>query len=757
MDFWVVIAGAGAGCLAKYWKKVAKRSDRSSHLSSEDPNFENCESPRSSFRGQATRDRLGKDVSLERSVSDANSTDGLSVVDLAFNIGLDDEEIQQLRTHNDGDVPFGSNLRGTLIANGKYHDMETSSILNVAGNKASLRTKHKRRRTSRPISSLESCLGAQLYKEHAGIEERFVTSASSPSRATGSFHVCDRNQIINGVNDDGSSCVFIGSEENKRPREAGRVKDENILFGVPPLPKIRSSNGSRKTRFNGNNERSQHDATFLFSLGISFGILSTTLAHKREMEKLKELLKKNENLVQDLQEELDMKDSMTVKELHSENYGSQDTCDHSFCDKELNGFSPEKLMDNSPCVDLKKTYDEKEEENSESMSKIEAELEAELERLGLNMNESNLDRRLSELVEVDADFVADFAQGELRADMVDGEDFDLPKSNVDVSNPVVVPANYAVSAHELSLRLHEVIQSRLEDRVEELELALQNSQRKLRVMELKHAGSSQKYFPSSEQASSFAKGIMLTYDDCDPVAESTVANLSSEAQGEYNEAFEDDSIKIDESEEHSLPSNYDAANKGGSHILDWQVFGEDQHGGAKEAFEDSVKIDESEEHSLPGNYDDARGSHILDWHMFGEDQHGGANEVFEDSVKIEESEEHSLPSNYDAANNGGSHILDWHMFGEDQHGGANGSISQSPVNGGRLSMELSSSEVFMLERQSSSVKGLDDVSGDEDCDCDSEMERQLIRQIVERTKKGSPVLQNARRILYSMEDDYDEH
>ena len=118
------------------------------------------------------------------------------------------------------------------------------------------------------------------------------------------------------------------------------------------------------------------------------------------MEKLRELLKQNENLVQDLQEELDMKDSMTVKELHSDNYGSQDTCDHSFCDKELNGFSPEKHMDNSPIIDCKKSYDQEEEENSESMIKIEAELEAELERLGLNMNESSLNRRLSELVEV---------------------------------------------------------------------------------------------------------------------------------------------------------------------------------------------------------------------------------------------------------------------------------------------------------------------------------------------------------------------
>lgn len=118
------------------------------------------------------------------------------------------------------------------------------------------------------------------------------------------------------------------------------------------------------------------------------------------MGKLRELLKQTENLVQDLQEELQMKDSMTVKELHSEHYGSQDTCDHSFCDKELTRFSPEKHMDNSPIIDCKKSYDQREEESSESMSKIEAELEAELERLGLNMNESSPGRTLSEPVEV---------------------------------------------------------------------------------------------------------------------------------------------------------------------------------------------------------------------------------------------------------------------------------------------------------------------------------------------------------------------
>ena len=41
---------------------------------------------------------------------------------------------------------------------------------------------------------------------------------------------------------------------------------------------------------------------------------------------MNDLLKQTENLVQDLQDELEMKDSLTVKELAIEDYGSQDTC-----------------------------------------------------------------------------------------------------------------------------------------------------------------------------------------------------------------------------------------------------------------------------------------------------------------------------------------------------------------------------------------------------------------------------------------------
>ncbi|XP_004508675.1 uncharacterized protein [Cicer arietinum] len=244
----------------------------------------------------------------------------------------------------------------------------------------------------------------------------------------------------------------------------------------------------------GDHQSTQHDTTFLFSLGISFGIITSILANRREMGKLRELLKQTENLVQDLQVELEMKDSMTVKELCSENYGLQDTCAHSFCDnKELNVLPPENHTENCPIIGCKDSY---EEENSESMRKIEAELEVELERLGLNMNESSPERTLPELLELGPDFVADFSRDELQADTINRKDFIRPKLNVDASETMISPRNYVVSSHELSLRLHEVIQYRLEERVHELEVALQNSHKKLHLMESEEESCSQKYSPS---------------------------------------------------------------------------------------------------------------------------------------------------------------------------------------------------------------------------------------------------------------------
>ena len=90
----------------------------------------------------------------------------------------------------------------------------------------------------------------------------------------------------------------------------------------------------------------------------------------------------------------------------------------------------------------------------------------------------------------DLDFIADFAEGELRSDMVNGQVLVQSVSNEDRSGTSTTHSgNYAISPRELSLLLHEVIKLRLEERVQELETALQNSQRKVKLMESGHKSS----------------------------------------------------------------------------------------------------------------------------------------------------------------------------------------------------------------------------------------------------------------------------
>ncbi|GAU12722.1 hypothetical protein TSUD_122140 [Trifolium subterraneum] len=626
---------------------------------------------------------MGKDVCLDRrgldwNSSDVSSLDGSLTEDVTSDRGFNCEKLRQFRSYNESDllsisnlaVPLSSydvnfkdgedgNERNTdIFGNQGFflpdYSSKVATIHNPFGHKTFLSTKRFPEHVKRPLNSLESCFMAQLYKEHAKMEEYVFSPLSSQSTATRSFHVSNGSRILNRESDTLISALTGSNKLHK----AGQEKDKNVVRGVPSLLKTGSLNDTKKMKpdvVNGRSRRSSfsddvfsgklagYDPMFLFSLGISLGIITCIMANKKEINKLKELLKQNENLVEDLQDELDMKDSMTVKELHNENYGSQDTCDHSFSGKELHEFSPEKHIDSSPRIDSKESFDKKEEQSSESMSKIEAELEAELERLGLDMNVSNLDRKLSELVEIDPEFVADFAQGELRADTVSGTD-------ANVTTPL--PANYAVSPHELSLRLHEVIKNQLEERVKELEIALENSQRKVRFLESEHD-------VSFKKASSPNKGnISMTQDeDCDTMSQPLILNLSGEALDAYNEAYEE-LIKINDSEDNSPPTN----------------------------IHDS---DDNKESLL---------SH--DWNAT----------VFEHS-----------------------------------------SATYSVVDEGSLSREPYFSKETMLEEESSSDLN---VSGDESCDCDNdEVERQLIRQIVERTKKGSPLFQNAKKILYSMGED----
>ena len=119
---------------------------------------------------------------------------------------------------------------------------------------------------------------------------------------------------------------------------------------------------------------------------MTVGIMSHVAANKREVDYLNDLLKQNENLVQDLNDELVSEGSSFQRTTEKpSNSASSEVSTKKESDKSIKFYGREP--------------DDGKAAESEAMSKIEAELEAELERLELNMKSSSLERML-DLIEV---------------------------------------------------------------------------------------------------------------------------------------------------------------------------------------------------------------------------------------------------------------------------------------------------------------------------------------------------------------------
>ncbi|XP_062116711.1 uncharacterized protein LOC133830691 [Humulus lupulus] len=693
MDFWLVAAAAGAGYLAKYWQNIPKDRDKLLQLSNGDSDYKKPESPGGPFRSLKHRSKrpgnAAKDSTFDNILPDITSLDDAST-------SGNSEKLGSLTSCQDLDVLSVLNLQAGKLGNEnlKEHEGGGNRLIGdvsdncydvslspkpsaeemdcIIKNRSSIRTKRYRGHLNKPMNSLESCLMAQLYNEHAQMEEYVLSSApSSSTPAMKTLFVTDGSRVLGSA--------YNNSLRAQTGTKACLEKNEKV-FGVPPLPKVGSTSHSKKTKSKtgkGQNRKlcssskfsigkgfysqGSLDGTVLFFLGISIGIISSFITNKSEVDKLKELLKQTENLVQDLHDELEMKDSLTVKELANENYESQDTYDYSTSERAPNTLFSEQNIDGPTEDDGRDSYLQKAEESSESMSKIEAELEAELERLGLNVNPSTQQRRLSDVVELEPDFVADFAQGELRVDMLGGQAVAKTKSNEDGASTSTThhSANYAVSPRQLSLRLHEVIQSRLEERVNELETALQNSQRKIRVIESERKNWGEPLigrlkYPSMQESP-------VAREECNSVSQPLVMALSGEALDAYNEAHEE-LMKMSDSDEEDSPCRF---------------------------------------------YENPQGSCS-----------------FSD------------------------------VMSECQNGEINGSMEHSATAEEKLVGKFSQTSLRMQEEHISLVPGSNETSDSQDevSDADDEIEKQLIKQIVERTKKGSPVVLNAQRLLFSLDE-----
>ncbi|OVA00803.1 hypothetical protein BVC80_9083g105 [Macleaya cordata] len=721
MDLWVVAAAAGAG-LAKHWQNFSREKEGLSELSgdfiggksSSEQLLEQLRNKSRPFRKLAPR-RIEEEASSSRKEV-LPSLDGrvsemtrLGDSEMASTSGFDDEMlvnygrlegynilslssmppgISALRNNQEN----GKKIKGSSVVGGESSDRlpelcrgEIGSFHTFRRSGSSLRSKRSRGFSVKPLNSLESCLVAQLYKEHVEMEEYVFSTFPSPSRPTvRPLVVTDGNRVISRASSDFCS-VQLESGESKLHKNNGFYSDEReIVLGVPPLPEIcpverkqkrgkgrfgRLSNS--KTKVSGRNLPSQGSANgmFLFCLGISIGVMSTVIANKNEVDKLNGLLKQTENLVQDLQEELEMKASLTVKELANEDDESQETNDHSFHNLVPTSFSSELSSLN---YDAKRPEIQKAEpeENSEFMSQIEAELEAELERLEMNMHSSSLETRLSGL-ELDPEFVGNIVQGELRADMVKGGDGFQAESDRDATGTSTTQTenvNYAVSPRELSLRLHEVIQSRLEERIMELESELQSSQKRVNMMESKKMNF-RRNFSNSEIGSSSQES--LTIEEGNPTARPLFLNLAGDALDAYHEVYEE-FMRIPGTDEEEKYTPLTVSNS---------------------------------------NQIDKERIHLLDRNLFSSRDGSEENGSFLHVKMIEERDPKLLRDK----------MRTW--------------------------------ERFSSSRGSNEVGEFEEENGDEEDEDGDEMGRLLIKQIVEKTRQGSPVVLNAQRLLFSMDDE----
>lgn len=132
-------------------------------------------------------------------------------------------------------------------------------------------------------------------------------------------------------------------------------------------------------------------------------------------------------------------------------------------------------------------------------------------------------------MQLDPDFEAEVIQGDLKVGFVQSRsDSDASWTPADHTES----ANYAVSPMELSLRLHEVIKLRLEARIEELEAALQNSQKKVHSLKWQH-------LISQTNMASSTPGSPNVINEVHEMDQPFEMNLSGEDLDAHNEAYDE--------------------------------------------------------------------------------------------------------------------------------------------------------------------------------------------------------------------------
>ncbi|KAK4762735.1 hypothetical protein SAY86_008503 [Trapa natans] len=438
MDLWMVAAATGAGYIAKHWQQnLQSRVNNDDSDSQERARhgqhqfmkvFQQIREQTDPLRRLSNKRAskldylLGKNFQElihyppddgSRQPGDA-AADGFD--DYANVISLGRLEQQQSAV-TDESAELGDGYYARL--NGKYRDYKMISNL------------HSLQQLDPQIPS-ENFFAYQFYNRHAGID-RDDGHLSPRESALGPLSITDVTRVLSRPSSD------IEME----------MKSQEELSWIirPNLPLRPAKNAAKKGPSDGE----------LFFLGLTIGMMTSIVTSSNQVDSLNEKLKQAKNLVKDLQEELEMKDMLTVKEIEE---------------------TP-KEESSSSCCDQEEARPE-DTEKSEAMSKIEAELEAELERLELNMKTTTSDN-IFEFDELDPDMEMDIVRGGPNLGKL-GDSSDSDRDNSEACDDLPQTPNFSVSPKELTLRLHEVIESRLKERTLELEAALEGTQMRLSAL-----------------------------------------------------------------------------------------------------------------------------------------------------------------------------------------------------------------------------------------------------------------------------------
>lgn len=253
MDLWVVAAAAGAGYLAKYWKNFSnEREGLSLSLSGESE-------PRNSLQQIQKRNGLfwrlkQKQLSIDDILGGENSGE---TSDLALEVasssdfggaGCDDCRglpaiCQSPVLNRRENKEMGAGITGKAEFSGDSYNITDVILTQKTPHKAFKSMSHGS--SAKPLDSLESCVAAQLYREHEVTNDYEFSSLPSPyAPSARPLLVTDGSQLITRVGGVSfrAESRFEGGGKKLHKEDGINLEENETLLGIPSLPRELNQN-----------------------------------------------------------------------------------------------------------------------------------------------------------------------------------------------------------------------------------------------------------------------------------------------------------------------------------------------------------------------------------------------------------------------------------------------------------------------------------------------------------------------------------